>query len=263
MWCKTRSARLRRTVKSIADWCRGNRHKPVKVQHEALCRRIQGTTITSASAATFVVCLLVQQEVRRAWFKWLRRRSQRNASELGEVFGTTQAFPSSASQYSCPNLGRLATSRTDGGAQNGGNLLVRIWRGPGAGDRSWLLYSATLRRRRLPAQSCRRRYCWIQAPNPVDERWFGVALIPVRKLAHVPRGRPSHGLARGQGRVSALGFDLDELAPAIDVDGNLALARCVRCRRDVGVFLDQDVAARGDVRDPAFLAIGDQAPQRR
>jgi len=33
-----------------------NRHKPVKVQHEALCRRIQGTTITSASAATFVVC---------------------------------------------------------------------------------------------------------------------------------------------------------------------------------------------------------------
>jgi group II intron reverse transcriptase/maturase len=40
----------------------------------------------------------------------------KNASELGEVFGTTQAFPSSASQYPCPNLGRLATSHTDGGA---------------------------------------------------------------------------------------------------------------------------------------------------
>jgi len=83
-----------RTVKSIADWCRGNRHKPVKVQHEALCRRIQGHYNYFGVSGNFRCLLLVQQEVRRAWFKWLRRRSQRTRL-IGEVFGTTQAFPSS------------------------------------------------------------------------------------------------------------------------------------------------------------------------
>ena len=67
MWCKTRSARLRRTIKSIADWCRGNRHKPVKVQHEALCRRIQGHYNYFGVSGNFRCLLLVQQEVRRAW----------------------------------------------------------------------------------------------------------------------------------------------------------------------------------------------------
>ena len=116
MCCKTRSSRLRRTIKSIADWCRGNRHKPVKVQHEALCRRIQGHYNYFGVSGNFRCLLLGQQEVRRAWFKWLRPSESKNASELGEVFGTTQAFPSPASQYPCPNLGRLATSHTDGGA---------------------------------------------------------------------------------------------------------------------------------------------------
>jgi len=56
MWCKTRSARLRRTVKSIADWCRGNRHKRSRCNTKRSADASRGTTITSASAATFVVC---------------------------------------------------------------------------------------------------------------------------------------------------------------------------------------------------------------
>src|SRR5262249_16477286 len=42
MTCKTRHARLRRSIQNVADWCRRHRHLPVKVQHAALTRRIQG-----------------------------------------------------------------------------------------------------------------------------------------------------------------------------------------------------------------------------
>ena len=77
MWCKTRSARLRRAVTSIADWCRSNRHKAVKVQHQALCRRIQGHDNYFGVSGNSRSLLLLHEEAKRAWFKWLRRRSQR------------------------------------------------------------------------------------------------------------------------------------------------------------------------------------------
>jgi RNA-directed DNA polymerase len=40
--CETRSARLTRSIKSIYEWCRGYRHRPVEEQRAALARRIQG-----------------------------------------------------------------------------------------------------------------------------------------------------------------------------------------------------------------------------
>jgi len=42
MMCKTRQARQRRSIQAIVDWCRRYRHQPIKAQHAALTRRIQG-----------------------------------------------------------------------------------------------------------------------------------------------------------------------------------------------------------------------------
>src|ERR1019366_7779888 len=39
---KTRKARLRRAISAVSDWCRSHRHLPVKQQHAALVRRING-----------------------------------------------------------------------------------------------------------------------------------------------------------------------------------------------------------------------------
>jgi hypothetical protein len=39
---KTRTARLRRAITAVADWCRSHRHESVKEQHAALTRRVQG-----------------------------------------------------------------------------------------------------------------------------------------------------------------------------------------------------------------------------
>jgi len=77
MMCKTRSARLRRSVQAVAEWCRRHRHLPVKEQHTALTRRIQGHFSYFGISGNYRSLLLLVEEVKRAWYKWLRRRSQR------------------------------------------------------------------------------------------------------------------------------------------------------------------------------------------
>jgi len=76
MMCKTRAVRLRRSVMAITDWCRRHRHLPVRTQHAALTRRIQGHVNYFGVSGNFRSLLLFVAEVERAWYKWLRRRSQ-------------------------------------------------------------------------------------------------------------------------------------------------------------------------------------------
>jgi group II intron reverse transcriptase/maturase len=78
MMCKTRSARLRRSVQAVAEWCRRHRHLPVQEQHSALTRRIQGHFNYFGISGNFRSLLLLVEEVKRVWYKWLRRRSQRS-----------------------------------------------------------------------------------------------------------------------------------------------------------------------------------------
>ena len=77
MACKTRSASLRRAIVSVYDWCQRYRHQPVKVQHAALCRRIQGHFHYFGVSGNFRSLLLVAEAGKRSWYKWLCRRSQR------------------------------------------------------------------------------------------------------------------------------------------------------------------------------------------
>ena len=78
MWCKTRSASLRRAIKSVYDWCRRHRHQPVQVQRQALARRVRGHFNYFGVSGNFRSLLYFAKAVRRAWHKWLCRRSQRN-----------------------------------------------------------------------------------------------------------------------------------------------------------------------------------------
>jgi group II intron reverse transcriptase/maturase len=78
MMCKTRSASLRRSIKSIYDWCRRHRHLPLQVQHEALARRVRRHFNYFGVSGNFRSLLLLADAARKAWQKWLCRRSQRN-----------------------------------------------------------------------------------------------------------------------------------------------------------------------------------------
>jgi group II intron reverse transcriptase/maturase len=77
MWCKTRHARLRRAMQSVAEWCRRYRHLPVRAQHAALRRRLVGHFNYFGVNGNFRSLACLVAVTRRVWFKWLRRRSQR------------------------------------------------------------------------------------------------------------------------------------------------------------------------------------------
>lgn len=78
---KTASTRLTRAVRSIAQWCRAQRHRPVSEQHAKLCQKVRGHYayygITSNARALSGFLRAVQ----RAWRKWLDRRNSRRAMD--------------------------------------------------------------------------------------------------------------------------------------------------------------------------------------
>jgi RNA-directed DNA polymerase len=74
---KTRKASLRRFVMNVAGWCRSHRHQPVKEQHVALCRKVNGHFNYFGVNGNARALARVVRMVERIWRKWLRRRSQR------------------------------------------------------------------------------------------------------------------------------------------------------------------------------------------
>lgn len=74
---KTRTARLRRAISAVADWCRRHRHQPVKEQRAALARRIEGHFNYFGVNGNFDSLRVLVRMAERAWHKWLGRRGQR------------------------------------------------------------------------------------------------------------------------------------------------------------------------------------------
>jgi RNA-directed DNA polymerase len=75
--CRTRQARLRRAIEAVYDWCRRHRHEPVGAQHAALTRRIRGHFNYFGVNGNQRSLGRLYHHARRAWFKWLCRRSQK------------------------------------------------------------------------------------------------------------------------------------------------------------------------------------------
>ena len=91
--CKTRSASLRRAIQSIYAWCRRHRHLPVKAQHAALTRRIRGHFNYFGVSGNFRSLLLIIEQARRSWYKWLCRRSQRKRLTWERFADLLRDFP--------------------------------------------------------------------------------------------------------------------------------------------------------------------------
>ncbi|MHC4357062.1 MAG: group II intron reverse transcriptase/maturase [Planctomycetota bacterium] len=90
---KTRKARLRRAIHNIHDLCRRQRHRSVPEQHAALKRRIQGHfNYFGVNGNTRSLSILAYY-VRRAWYKWLNRRSQRSRLNWKRFGDLLRDFP--------------------------------------------------------------------------------------------------------------------------------------------------------------------------
>ena len=70
-----------------------HRHLRVAAQHKALERRIQGHFNYFAVSGNFRGLLLVLEQAKRAWYKWLCRRSQRKRLNWERFADLLRDFP--------------------------------------------------------------------------------------------------------------------------------------------------------------------------
>jgi RNA-directed DNA polymerase len=91
--CKTRRARLARAIQRVYAWCRENRHLPVQQQHAQLVRRVQGHINYFGVNGNMVSLKRFEHQVKRSWFKWLNRRSQRARLDWGRFNDLLEALP--------------------------------------------------------------------------------------------------------------------------------------------------------------------------
>src|SRR5262249_31151442 len=90
---RTAASRIRRFARAIAEWCRRNRHRPIREQHQALSQKLLGHYsyygITgNGSWLNRVVRIAV-----RAWRKWLDRRSWRARFGRGDLWELLERLP--------------------------------------------------------------------------------------------------------------------------------------------------------------------------
>jgi group II intron reverse transcriptase/maturase len=76
---KTASKRLRRSLHAITQWCRENRHETIRDQHQALKLKLSGHYQYYGITGNFRCLAGFMYSVRRTWFKWLNRRSQKKS----------------------------------------------------------------------------------------------------------------------------------------------------------------------------------------
>jgi group II intron reverse transcriptase/maturase len=101
MATKTSRSSQRRAIRSVTAWCRRHRHESVPAQHNALRRKLNGHYNYFNVRGNSLAIGRLAYHARRAWYKWLRRRSQRSRLNWDRFNDLLRDFPLSA-----PRVGR-------------------------------------------------------------------------------------------------------------------------------------------------------------
>ncbi len=96
MATKTARSRLRRAITAVYDWCQRHRHQSIPAQHKALRRKLNGHYNYFNVRGNTRAVGRVTFHARRAWFKWLQRRSQRSRLNWDRFNDLLRDFPLSA-----------------------------------------------------------------------------------------------------------------------------------------------------------------------
>jgi hypothetical protein len=102
---KTASDRRSRALRTIAQWCRRHRHRPLEEQHRTLSQKLRGHGAYYGLIGNSAALSGFRREVSRIWRKWLSRQADAVGS-LRPVVGTVSAPRS-------PRLARHATKRSE------------------------------------------------------------------------------------------------------------------------------------------------------
>jgi RNA-directed DNA polymerase len=90
---RTKKAKVNRVFKAIYEYCRDNRHQPVKVQWTELCMMIRGYYAYFAIRGNYKFLDNVYHNACMYWYKWLNRRSQYNSYTLAGFKDLLIVFP--------------------------------------------------------------------------------------------------------------------------------------------------------------------------
>jgi len=75
---KTAPSRLVRAVRAVGQWCRFNRHRPIRDQHQILSQKLRGHFAYYGITGNGKALSRFQSTVTRQWRKWLARRKRGN-----------------------------------------------------------------------------------------------------------------------------------------------------------------------------------------
>jgi len=75
---KTAQSRLTRAVRTLAQWCRIHRHRPIAEQHPTLCQKLRGHFAYYGITGNSIALARFRQAVQRLWWHWLGRRRSGN-----------------------------------------------------------------------------------------------------------------------------------------------------------------------------------------
>jgi len=88
---KTMASRLNRALKAVGEWCRRNRHLPVRDQHRILSMRLRGHCAYYGITGNSPALQQFRRGMGKLWRKWLMRRSDRAARKSWDWWNAFEA----------------------------------------------------------------------------------------------------------------------------------------------------------------------------
>ena len=89
----TAKSRLARALKTVHDWCKCNRHRPIRLQQEHLARVIRGHCGYYGLAGNGKQISRFRQQVLHSWRRWLSRRSRTGRLNWDRMNALLERYP--------------------------------------------------------------------------------------------------------------------------------------------------------------------------
>jgi group II intron reverse transcriptase/maturase len=101
---RTAKGRMRRAMKRLTEWCRANRHLPVREQHVTLARKLAGHYQGYGRRTNFKSLYRFYRFAERTWRKWLARRAQRDTLPWTAFTAFLHRYPLPRPQVTQPGI---------------------------------------------------------------------------------------------------------------------------------------------------------------
>lgn len=90
---RTAKDRFSRALRRIRQWCRDHRHEPLATQQKKLVEKLRGHYGYFGITSNYPALDRFYRETRRAWQKWLSRRSHTGYVDWNRMLGLLERFP--------------------------------------------------------------------------------------------------------------------------------------------------------------------------